>query len=72
MAEIGPVYAICCSPEVAGDVISDRNVNTIECYAVVNFEASGSAGIFKQIPTAAADIALLIVAGDYIFTLLSL
>ena len=32
------VYAICCRSEVAGDVISGENVNTIEGYAVLNFE----------------------------------
>ena len=33
------VYAICCRPEVAGDVISGENVKTIERYALLNFEA---------------------------------
>ena len=32
------VYAICCWSEVAGDVISGENVETIEGYAVLNFE----------------------------------
>ena len=32
------VYAICCRPEVAGDVISGENVTTIGGYAVLNFE----------------------------------
>ena len=34
------VYAICCRPGVAGDVISSINVKTIECYAVLNFEVA--------------------------------
>ena len=34
------VYAICCRPEVAGDVISGENVWTIEGYAVLNFEVA--------------------------------
>ena len=33
-------YAICCRPEVAGDVISGENVKTIEGYAALNFEAA--------------------------------
>ena len=32
------VYAICFRPEVAGDVISGGNVNTIECYVVLNLK----------------------------------
>ena len=32
------VYAICCQPEVAGDVISSENVKTIEDYAALKFE----------------------------------
>ena len=35
------VYAICCRPEVAGDVISGGNVKTIEGYTGLNFEVSG-------------------------------
>ena len=34
------VYAICCRPEVAGDVVSGENVNTNERYAVLNFEVA--------------------------------
>ena len=34
------VCAICCRPEVAGDVISDENVKTVEGYATLNFEAA--------------------------------
>ena len=34
------VYAICCRPEVAGDVIPGENVKTIEGYAVLNFEVA--------------------------------
>ena len=28
------VYAVCCRPDVAGDVISGENIQTIECYAL--------------------------------------
>ena len=34
------VYAICCQPEVAGDVISGENVKAVEGYAVLNFEVA--------------------------------
>ena len=34
------VYAICCRPKVAGDVISGRNVTTIEGYALLHFEVA--------------------------------
>ena len=34
------VYVICCRPEVAGDVISSENVNTLERYAILNFEVA--------------------------------
>ena len=40
MAQIEHVYAICCRPEVAGDVISGENVKTVDGYAVLNFEAA--------------------------------
>ena len=33
------VYAICCRPEVDNDVISSRNLMTIEGYVPVNFAA---------------------------------
>ena len=32
------VYAICCRPDVAGDVISGENVKSIEGYVVLKFE----------------------------------
>ena len=35
------VYAICCQPEIADDVISSGNVKTVECCAVLNCEAAG-------------------------------
>ena len=38
MTQNEDVYAICCQPEVAGDVISGATVKTIEGYAVLNFE----------------------------------
>ena len=34
------VYAICCRPEVAGDIISGESVKTIEGYAALNFEVA--------------------------------
>ena len=34
------IYAICCRTKVAGGVISDENVKTIESYAVLNFEVA--------------------------------
>ena len=33
-------YAICCRPEVAGDVVSGENIKTIDGYALLNFEAA--------------------------------
>ena len=36
------VYAICCRPEVHGDVISGKNVTTIESWTVLNFEFASS------------------------------
>ena len=36
------VCTICCRPEVVYDVISGRNVKTIERYVVVNFEVASS------------------------------
>ena len=46
-------HVICCRPEVAGDVISGRNVKTIEGYAVINFVVAGLAvsDILKKIIT---------------------
>ena len=40
MAQTEHVYAICCRPEVAGDVISGANVQTADCYTLLNFEAA--------------------------------
>ena len=42
MAQIEQVYAICCRPEVAGDVISSNIIKTIAGYAVLNFEVASS------------------------------
>ena len=45
------VYAVCCRPEVAGDVILGESVKTIEGYAVLNFEVatfSSFRDIFKK------------------------
>ena len=36
------VCMICCRPEVVYDVISGRNVSTIEGYLLVNFEVASS------------------------------
>ena len=36
------VYAICCRPEVVNDVISCRNVKTLDDYVVLNFEVASS------------------------------
>ena len=36
------IYAITSGPEVAGDVISGRNVKTIEGYVVVNLEVASA------------------------------
>ena len=36
--QIEHVYAICCRPEVACDVISGENVKTFEGYVALNFE----------------------------------
>ena len=33
-------YAICCRPELAGDVISGGNVKTIAGYVMLSFEAA--------------------------------
>ena len=43
------VHAICCRPEVDGDVISSENVKTIEGYAVLNFEVV-TISSFRDIP----------------------
>ena len=36
------VGTICCRPEVVYDVISGRNVKTMEGYLVINFEVASS------------------------------
>ena len=41
------VYAICCRPEAAGDVISGGNAKTSEGYAALNFETA-SFGSFRE------------------------
>ena len=43
------IYVICCQLEVAGDVISCKDVKTTESYAVLNFEV-GSFSSFQDIP----------------------
>ena len=40
---------ICCRPEAAGDVISSKNVKTIESYAVLNFEVASLDRSFPDI-----------------------
>ena len=42
------VYAICCWPEVAGDVSSGENVNTNKGYAMLTFEAASISGFWKN------------------------
>ena len=42
------VYAICCRPEVADDVVSGRYVKTIERYIGVYFEVASSSS-FRDI-----------------------
>ena len=44
------VHAICCRPDAVGDVVSSGHVNTIECYAVLNFEVVISSS-FRDIQT---------------------
>ena len=34
------VYAICCRLEVAGNIVSGKNVKTVENYAVLHFEVA--------------------------------
>ena len=40
MAQNEHVYAICCRPKAAGEVISGGNVKTTEGYDVLNFETA--------------------------------
>ena len=40
ITQIEHVIAICCRPEVGGDVVSGESVKTVEGYAVLNFEAA--------------------------------
>ena len=40
---------ICCQPEVICDVLSGRNVKTMEGYLVISFEVANSNG-FRYIP----------------------
>ena len=40
MTQNAHVYAICCRPEVAGDVISGENVQTVDCYVVLTLLTS--------------------------------
>ena len=42
------VYALCCRPEVAGDVISGDSVKTVQDYVVLNFEVA-SLSSFRDI-----------------------
>ena len=36
------VFVICCLPGVTGDIISGRNVKTVEGYVLVNFGVASS------------------------------
>ena len=47
MTQNEDVYAICCQPEVAGDVISGERVKTIEGYVVLNLETA-SISTFRE------------------------
>ena len=38
MAQSEQVYAVCCQPEVVGNVISGDNVKTFEGYAALNLK----------------------------------
>ena len=49
MAKNEHVCAICCRPEVAGNVVSGENVKTDEVYAELNFEVA-SFSSFRDIP----------------------
>ena len=40
MAQNEHVYAICCRPEAAGDIVSGEEVKTVEGYALLNFETA--------------------------------
>ena len=42
------VCAICCRPEAVYDVVTGRNVKTIQGYILVNFEVAVVSEIFKQ------------------------
>ena len=42
------VYAMCCRPEVAGDVIPGESVKTSEGYALLNFEAASIISSFRE------------------------
>ena len=46
MTQNEDVFAICCRPEVAGDVVSGESVKTIDGYVVLNFE-DASVGNFR-------------------------
>ena len=48
MTQIKHVYAICCRPEVAGDVISSENVKTTEGYVVLKFEAASISSLLEN------------------------
>ena len=49
MTQNEEVYAILCRPEVYGDVISSRIVNTLKGYVAVYFEAASFSG-FREFP----------------------
>ena len=48
MTQSGHLYAICCRPEVASDIICGRNVKTVEVYALESVETA-SASTFRYI-----------------------
>ena len=49
MTQTEQVNAFCFRPEVDGDLIANRKVNTVEDYVVVNFEVASSRS-FRDIP----------------------
>ena len=48
MTQSKHVYEIWCQPEVAGDVISDENVKSIEGYGLLNFEAASFSSFWEN------------------------
>ena len=49
MTQVEHLYATWFQPEVADDVLSGGNVNTIEGYAVLHFEAASISSLREKI-----------------------